>query len=90
MLTSVLERLYTPKEPAYFQAKQRDLKDIVTYALTEEVRGRHARGFEAQTPPDKAPVIVDGGEKERPKEAVSIRSFVEARCPSLLKGSSQR
>lgn len=87
-----MPRLYSPREPVYFQALKRAPEDIITNKLTAEMRERQANGEHQQhSTPDEPEVGLYANEKapvksKRETETVSIRSFVEARCPSLRKG----
>lgn len=82
-------QMYYPTAPAYFQAKKRAPEDVVTTRLTEENRKKHSQGFigeeyeEGYAPFEKP----DEEQQKRPTETVSVRSFLESRCPSLLKGA---
>lgn len=83
-----LPRLTTPNDPAYFTARKRDAATIITNLLTDEKRAAQANGE----------THGDGGEsdnkalelsKKRGTEVVSIRSFVESRCPTMKQGASE-
>lgn len=86
-----LPRLYYPTEPAYFTAKKRDPKDIITNTLTQEQRDQQGSGELRHS--DEQPTLgpySSGNSPVKPSrktEIASIRSFVESRCPTLLKGT---
>ena len=89
--------LFTPTNPAYFTARKRDPATIVTNLLTDEKREAQATGTAAQgqdelsAPPEepaKGKEITVSNQRET--ETVSIRSFVESRCPTMKKGASSR
>jgi hypothetical protein len=92
-----MPKLYTPTNPAFFTARKRDPATIVTNLLTDEKREAQASGAAvahndedeaaASTHLDKSAKAI-AISQQRETESVSIRSFVESRCPTMKKGTS--
>jgi hypothetical protein len=86
-----MPRVYTPRNPVYLNARKRDPATIITNVLTDEMRDaqaqRHGDGPDADAG-DGGHDWVKPASKEdtREFERVSIREFVESRCPTMSKG----
>lgn len=84
-----MPRLYSPTNPAYFTARKRDSASIITNLLTDEKRAAQASGSAHLS------IRANGGcdakamalSHARDTETVSIRSFVESRCPTMKQGA---
>lgn len=83
-----MPRLYTPTNPAYFTARKRDPATIITNLLTDEKRAAQASGAAHLT--TSGDVNCDAKamalSQIRDTETVSVRSFVESRCPTMKQG----
>jgi len=92
-----MPKLYTPTNPAGFNARIRDPATIVTNILTTTTADGGAGADKkkqegAQTAGATNAVFRDEKEitlsqQQRETEPVSIRSFVEGRCPTMQKGT---
>lgn len=94
-----MPKVYTPTKPAFFTARKRDPATIITNLLTDEKREAQASGalphHDEPEGTGQQPVLDKGAKtiatlQQRETESVSLRSFVESRCPTMKKGASCR